>query len=441
MSPAPISDRGTGVGGLHCELPAGLGDILPDHAAEFLELRRELLQTMARWGYRPVVPPLLEYAEVFSRAAADPGTELAAYKLVDRDTGHVLALRPDFTPQLARLVATRFRDASLPLRLCYEGSVLRHVPARTGRSRELHQVGAELLGVCDPEADAEAIALAVDCLHRAGLREFKVDVGQVEFFRGVLQGTALTADQTDTVTSAVARKDVSELATVLELLPLSDSKKRLLAELPLLAGGPEVLDRALAMVESDHSRAALDGLTQVVRYAEAHHLADHLTIDLGEIRGIDYHTGVIFEAFVHHLGVPLCRGGRYDRLLGCYGVDLPATGFSLDLVALTEALHLQHGAGPTAPRGVFLVNFAPNRTPAVALAHSLRDAGVRAARDCIRRPLEQSAAHAREQGFRWVAVLTEQGTAAPLRLLDLTTGGEHPVAHDQLVATLTAEES
>ena len=376
MSQAPTSDPGTGTGGLHCELPAGLGDILPDHAAEFLELRRELLQTMARWGYRPVVPPLLEYAEAFSRAAADPGAELAAYKLVDRDTGHVLALRPDFTPQLARLVATRFRDASLPLRLCYEGSVLRHVPARKGRSRELHQVGAELLGVCDPEADAEAIALAVGCLRGAGLREFKVDVGQVEFFRGVLQGTALTTEQADTVTSAVARKDVSELAVVLERLPLSDSKKRLLAELPLLAGGPEVLDRALALVENEHSRAALDGLAQVVHYAEAHHLADHLTIDLGEIRGIDYHTGVVFEAFVHQLGVPLCRGGRYDHLLGRYGTDLPATGFSLDLVALTEALHLQHGPGPTAPLGVFLVNFAPDRTPAVALAHGLRGAGL-----------------------------------------------------------------
>ena len=124
--------------------------------------------------------------------------------------------------------------------------------------------------------------------------------------------------------------------------------------------------------------------------------------------------------------------------VSCYYLPIGTDRFDN---ALTEALHLQHGTGPTAPRGVFLVNFAPDRTPAVALAHSLRDAGVRAARDCIRRPLEQSAAHAREQGFRWVAVLTEQGTAAPLRLLDLTTGGEHPVAHDQLVATLTAEES
>jgi len=439
VSPLSISKAGAG-GGLHRELPTGLGDILPDHAAEFLELRRTLLQTLARWGYRPVVPPLLEYAEVFSRTAADPDTDLAAYRLVDRDTGHVLVLRPDFTPQLARLVATRFGDASLPLRLCYDGSVLRHVPPRQGRSRELHQVGAELLGVCDPEADAEAIALAVGCLRGAGLREFKVDVGQVEFFRGVLEGTGLTGEQTERLTRAVARKDLSELALLLNRLPLPDAKKHLLAELPLLAGGPEVLDRALALAENDHSRVALEGLAEVIRYAQAHDLADHLTIDLGELRGIDYHTGVIFEAFVHHLGVPLCRGGRYDGLLGKYGADLPATGFSLDLVALTEALHLQQGTIQPPPRGVFLVNFAADRAPAVALAHRLRGAGLRTARDYVSRPLEDSAAHAREQGFRWLVILTEQGSAAPLRLLDLATAAERRVALDQMVTTLTAEE-
>jgi ATP phosphoribosyltransferase regulatory subunit len=431
--------RGTR-GGLHRELPAGLGDLLPEAAGRFFALRRKLLIAMGRWGYRPAVPPLLEYAEVFSRALADPDDEVALYKLVDRATGHVLALRPDFTPQIARMAASRFARASLPLRLCYEGPVVRHVAAQKGRSRELHQVGAELLGVVDPEADAEAIALVTALLGEAGVEGFKVDVGQVEFFRGVLAGCALDPAQVEAVTSCVARKDVSELELLLEGLPLSDPKKRLLAELPLLAGGPEVLDRAAALVESDHSRAALENLARVVSYVEMHGLSRHLTVDLGELRGIDYHTGVIFEAFVHPLGTPLCRGGRYDRLLGLYGLDLPATGFSFDLLAVTEALRLQGEAQPHRPEGVFIINFRASRSDALALARELRSRSVRAARDLIRRPLEASLAHAREQGFRWAAVLGAEGCPeSAVLLVELETGKRRSATPEELLRH-TAEE-
>ncbi|GAB4276331.1 MAG: ATP phosphoribosyltransferase regulatory subunit [Deferrisomatales bacterium] len=421
--------------GRHRELPAGLGDILPGAASRLFALRRRLLAVMGRWGYRPVVPPLMEFGEVFTRALADPAQEVALCKLVDRTTGHVLAIRPDFTPQVARIVATRFREATAPLRLCYEGSVLRHVPARKGRSREQHQVGAELIGVVDPEADAEAIAVAIACLREAGLTEFKVDVGQVEFFRGVLQGVDLPDREVDALTRAVARKDLSELGRRLEGVRLSDSKKRLLAELPLLAGGVEVIERASELVESDHSRAALDNLSRVVGFVEIHGLTEHLTVDLGELRGIDYHTGVIFEAFVPHMGIPLCRGGRYDALVGRYGTARPATGFSLDLVALLEALTLQEGgsAGRGAD-GVFIVNFRADRVPALDLARRLRAAGVPASRDLIRRPLADSLTHARQQGFRWAAVLGAPGKAEDqVVLVDLNEGTESLLTTDRVL--------
>jgi ATP phosphoribosyltransferase regulatory subunit len=441
--PARESDRRggrTGRSGLHRELPAGLGDLLPEAAGQFFALRRALLLAMGRWGYRPTVPPLLEYAEVFSQALADPADEVAFYKLVDRTTGHVLAIRPDFTPQIARMAASRFARASLPLRLCYEGPVVRHVPAQKGRSRELHQVGAELLGVVDPEADAEAIALVAACLSEAGVRGFKVDVGQVEFFRGILLGCDLDGGQADALVSCVARKDLSELGVLLEGLPVPDAKKRLLAELPLLAGGVEVLDQASALVESDHSRSALENLARVVAYVEMHGLSHHLTVDLGELRGIDYHTGVIFEAFVHPVGTALCRGGRYDRLLGLYGLDLPATGFSLDLLAVTEALRLQEDTPAVRPAGVFIVNFRSTRVEALGLARQLRARSVRAARDLIRRPLDQSLAHAREQGFRWAAVLGGEGCPeGSTVLVDLGTEDRRVLALDELLRQ-TAEE-
>ncbi len=429
-----------GPSGRHRELPSGVADRLPEEAARFVQARRTILDTLALWAYRPVVPPLLEYGEALARALSDPADDAASYKIVDRSSGHVLAIRPDITPQIARMAATRFRDETLPLRLCYEGPVLRHVPAGRGRSRELHQVGAELLGVRDPEADAEAIALCVACLEAAGVARFKVDLGQVEFFRGVVADLDLPPADLDRLRSAVARKDASDLERLLGRLPVPDAKKRLLAELPLLAGGIEVLDRADALVESDHSRRALENLARVVSFVDVHGLTDALTLDLGEIRGIDYHTGVIFEAFVPHLGTPLCRGGRYDGLVGRYGHDLAATGFSLDLSAVLEAL-LRHGPAHAPAGGVFIVNFAADRAGALALARALRAAGVRAARDLIRRPLEDSLGHARRQGFRWAAVLGEPETAAAeVRLVCLDTGREETLPAERAAARVADEE-
>ncbi|GAB4252900.1 MULTISPECIES: ATP phosphoribosyltransferase regulatory subunit [Deferrisoma] len=417
----------------HRELPPGLADRLPDEAARLHAVREACLAELARWGYRLVGTPLLEHADTFEPALPEPGDETFLYRFVDRTTGHVLAIRADFTPQVARIAGTRFPEATLPLRLCYEGSVVRHVPERRGMSREIPQVGAELLGVQDPEADAEGIALVVACLEAAGIEGFKVDLGQVEFFRGVVEGLDLAPDELAALRDAVARKDLSDLEKILEALSIPDRRKEILAELPLLAGGTEVLDRAANLVDSEHSVQAMENLARVVEFVGVHGLSDRLTLDLGEIRGIDYHTGVIYEAFVPHLAVPLCRGGRYDRLCSAYGRDLPATGFSLDLSAILSAL-----AAPTpGPEGVFLINFEPDRRRALLLARRLRRQGTRAARDLIRRPLDDSLAHARSQGFRW-AVVVDPAVAPRVRWVDLMSGEADVLTEDEAVARARA---
>jgi ATP phosphoribosyltransferase regulatory subunit len=339
---------------------------------------------------------------------------------------------------VARIAAARAGDALLPLRFSYEGPVLRHVPAQRGRSRQIEQLGAELLGTLRPEADAEVIAVVVACLKEAGLQEFKVDVGQVEFFKGVLRGVELEAEDAARLKDCVGRKDLSELEHLLEDLPLSDAKKRLLAELPLLAGGIETIDRAAALVESDHSGRALENLAEVVRLLTRFGVADCITVDLGELRGVDYHTGVIFEAFVHHIGSPLCKGGRYDRLIAAYGADLPATGFSLDLLALMEALRV-HGVISPEPGGVLLADRGQADT--VALGQRIRARGVRAAVDVEDRPLGQSVAYGREQGFAWVVALnTSQAGPGQALLVHLASGAEEVLPLDRIERRVAAGE-
>ncbi|TAL16617.1 ATP phosphoribosyltransferase regulatory subunit [bacterium] len=415
-------------GGLHRELPAGVADILPATAERLISLRRSLLDTMALWGYRPVHPPVMEHAEVFSRALTSGAEELSFYRFVDPSTGRALSFRTDFTPQLARIAATRFPEAGLPLRLFYDGPVLRHVPGQRGMKRELHQVGAELMGLSDPEADAECIALLIDCLIASGLRDFRIDVGQVEFFKGIFKDVEINEEELEKITRATARKDISELAKILRESSLPEQKKALLAELPLLAGGVEVLERAGKIVESGHSREALENLGKVLDFVRAYGLIDHITVDLGEIRGIDYYTGVIFEAFVRHVGTPLCRGGRYDRLVERYGLDLPATGLSIDLFALSEALNAA-SESENSLNGVFIINFLPKRDAALGLATALRSQNVRACRDIVKRPLEDSLALAREQLFRYAAVLGSPGLKeGEVLLIDLADGSRKTVA-------------
>jgi ATP phosphoribosyltransferase regulatory subunit len=420
------------------ELPPGFRDLLPEAAFRLYGLRERLLRVLGLWGYQPVCPPFVEYAEVFTRALEDPAGEGSLYKLVDRATGHVLGLRPDFTPQIARMAATRFGEAARPLRLCYEGQVLRHVQAQKGKAPEIRQLGAECLGVASAEADAEGIALVIACLEEAGIEGFKVDVGQVELFKGVLHGTGLSQADASALTDCVARKDVSDLGRLLERLPLPDRKKRLLSELPLLAGGVEVLRRAEALVESDHSRRALENLARVVELVELYGVSESLTIDLGELRGVDYHTGVIFEAFVPHLGGALCKGGRYDRLARAYGEDLPATGFSIDLLAALEALHVQGSqAEEDARSGVFVIGTEACRGRALGLAARLRELGFRVARELLERPLEESLACAREQGFVWAVVAQSPGNEDDQTLLvEVGSGARHSLSGAELEAFL-----
>ncbi|NTU60264.1 MAG: ATP phosphoribosyltransferase regulatory subunit, partial [Deltaproteobacteria bacterium] len=329
-----------------------------------------------------------------------------------------------------------------PLRLCYEGPVVRHVAAQKGRSRQLYQVGGEILGAPGPDADAETVALVVECIRAAGIDSFKVDVGQVEFFKGILAGVELPPDAASHLRASVARKDASDLGRLLEGLDLPDAKKRVLAELPLLAGGVEVLGRAADVVESDHSRAALDNLAAVVDRLSAQGLGECLTIDLGELRGVDYHSGIVFEAFVHHLPVALCKGGRYDRLLERYGHPLPATGFTLDLVALLEALRVQAGNDAGARRsGVFVVGLEDRETEGAGLARQLRNGGARAAQELLRRPVGESIRYAAEQGFAWVVVLgTAEAQGGEALLVNAATGESEAAPLEEISRRLAGEE-
>jgi ATP phosphoribosyltransferase regulatory subunit len=385
-------------------LPKGVKDFLPLKAAKIEYLKQTLRSVFSQWGFRPVIPPSLEYLHVLEIGLGE-GLREKTLRFDDRQSGRLVAFPPDITPQVARIVATRMREAPLPLRLCYTGKVLRHVEQQTGKDREIFQAGVELIGLESPEADAEMIAMAVESLKALGAREFTVDIGQVEFFRGVMADLPLSGALARRVQEAIARKDSSELKSLLAEAPVSDRAREEILALPRLFGGREVLERAGRAVTNDRSRRALENLSRVLKTLEVYGVEEHVTFDLGELRGLDYHTGVTFQGFLTGMGRAVCFGGRYDNLTARYGYPAPATGFAFDLQSLLFALDRELDEVAAHRTDVLIFQSEADKQPAQRVARELRSRGYSAARDIISRGLEQTLEYAGRTNFRFVMII------------------------------------
>jgi len=409
------------------QLPKGVKIYLPDEAAAKRSVEQRLLSVFTRWGYREVVTPTYEFADILS-VGTDETLQGEMFKLVDRDTGRMLALRADITPQIARIVATRLRDEPKPLRLAYVANVFRYEEPQVGRYREFYQAGVELVGLEKPEADAEMIAMTVEGLQALGLDRFQINVGQAEFFRGVLEELKIDREQGRQLQEALSRKDASTLERLVKDLAPPASTAELLVALPDLFGREEVLERGARLVKNPRSERALANLAEVHRLLRAYGLADAVILDLGEVRGFDYYSGVHFEGYVSGLGASLCGGGRYDHMLGRFGYDCPATGFAFEVGRALLAMEAQGVAVPQAGPDFFIIDFTPEKTVALSLSRRLRDLGAAVARDIITRGLPESLAYARGQRARWALVIGGPKTAAEEVLaIELATGAEQKI--------------
>jgi ATP phosphoribosyltransferase regulatory subunit len=359
-------------------LPVGVRDFMPRAAARRRALAEALLAEFERWGYDRIITPAFEYADVLARGLGDDA-RAAAIRFVEPATGEVVALRPDITPQVARVVATRLSDVGGPIRLCYEGAVLRLAPGARGQ-RELIQAGVELIDAPSPQGDAEVIALAAAALGGAGIRDVVIDLGHVAVARAAL--AEVDPARRGEVSALLAKKDEGALAELAGALALPRKARELLAALPSLWGDPgDVLARARRLPLDAAARAGLDDLEHVLELADAEGAGARFTVDLGEVRGMTYYTGLRFAGFVEGVGDAVLRGGRYDDLVARYGRAARATGFAIDVEAVAQAEKARGVAPPDAAPGVLVVTPAGREARAYALARALRGRGLRAAVD------------------------------------------------------------
>ena len=356
--------------GLPIRLPSGVRDFLPRAAARRRSLAERVMDVFERWGYARIITPMFECADVLERGLGHDA-RAAAIRFVEPGTGEVVALRPDITPQIARVVATRLADIEGPIRLCYEGAVTRLAGERG--QREILQAGIELVDAPEPTGDAEVLAVAAAALAAAQLPDTRLDVGHVAPARHVLDASGDPASR-QRLTAALLRKDRAAVRVAARALPPAVAP---LAEALVGLWGPAraTLDRALALAWPADVMAALRGLGAVLdAFTElADQPAPALTIDLGELRGFDYYTGVRFAGYATGAPDAVLRGGRYDELIGRYGRAARATGFAIDLEAVAEAQQTVGLPEPRSPDGVCVYGAG---SPAAARA--LRARGIRA---------------------------------------------------------------
>ncbi|TXI47505.1 ATP phosphoribosyltransferase regulatory subunit [Methylophilus sp.] len=314
-------------------LPEYIEDVLPAEAARLESYRRQLLDLFRVHGYQYVMPPMMEYVESLLTGTGHD-LDIATFKVVDQLTGRLMGLRADTTPQAARIDAHMLNHQGVS-RLCYAGTVLRTKPDGLARTREPLQLGAELYGHAGIESDIEVQRLMVKALQLLGMPTLFVDLSHATIFASLSHMAQLGVQQEQALQAALQAKDITLVEQLVANLP---EKSRLaFASLTQLNGGIEVLDQARDILpESEDITQALRELETVAQTLTTDDVT--VTIDLSELRGYHYHSGMVFAAYAKGYAGPIALGGRYDEVGAAFGRARPATGFSLDLRGALQAL-------------------------------------------------------------------------------------------------------
>jgi ATP phosphoribosyltransferase regulatory subunit len=305
-------------------LPENIADVLPSEARKLEELRRRVLDRFRCYGYELVMPPMLEYLESLLTGSGSD-LDLRTFKLVDQLSGRSMGLRADITPQVSRIDAHLLNRRGVT-RLCYAGSVLQTRPRGMHATREPYQIGAEIYGHAGLEADVEIQQLLLDTLALIGLRDVRLDLCHAGVLAALLAEVPDAAAREYPLFAALAGKDVSVLRELTADLP--EAARRALLALPTLYGDVSVIDRARAVLPA---RPAVSRALDELQFLASQVSGVDVTIDLADLRGYQYHSGVMFAAYVDDVPNAIARGGRYDHIGELYGRARAATGFSLDL--------------------------------------------------------------------------------------------------------------
>ena len=354
--------------------PEGVRDIYNDECEKKLILQDDLLKVQKQYGYHPIQTPTFEFFDTFGREiGTTPSKDL--YKFFDRE-GNTLVLRPDITPSIARCAAMYFSEDNMPIRLCYMGNTFLNNSSYQGRLKESTQLGAELLGDSTVDADAEIIAMVIDCLKKAGLKEFQLSVGHAEFFRGLTDAAGLNEEQEEELHDLISNKNYFGVTEFAETLNLNDNLKALFGMLGNLYTGADELQTAKKYAAAyPRILTAIERLEELHQVLKIYGIDKYVSVELGIVSNYQYYTGIIFAGYTFGSGEPIVKGGRYDELLTYFGKESASIGFAIVIDQLMAALSRQKIEIPVQYQNELIIYDAKMRSEAIKKAMELRADG------------------------------------------------------------------
>ncbi|QRN85454.1 ATP phosphoribosyltransferase regulatory subunit [Clostridia bacterium] len=376
-------------------IPPGMKDVLPGEARKRRRLINELMDNFTSYGYEEVGTSSLEYYDVVERDGMDSSE---VFKLIDRE-GQILALRPDVTTPIARMVASRLRDRRLPFRLSYTGSTFRYEAVQVGRQREFTQVGVELIGSDDLMADLEILLLAMESVEKTGIKEFKIGIGEINITQGFLREMLPDEDLVVEARVLVIQKNFVGLEALLKK-HADPQKARVFMQLVRKNGGEEILDEIKGYSDGIEYQAAIAGLKELAKVVREYGYGDKFFFDFSILRSFSYYTGIVFEGYAEGIGHPICGGGRYDGLLGMFGFEAPAVGFAMGVERVMIA---REEVEEKDKKDVLILG--DDYAQIVKKARELRDEGMRVEIDLTSADLAEAAAYMEEKGIERLFVM------------------------------------
>ncbi len=319
--------------------PEGVRDCYNGECARRQEIEQRIRAVFKRFGYFDIQTPTFEFFDIFSKERGSVASR-EMYKFFDRE-GNTLVLRPDMTPPIARCAAKYYKDETCPIRLSYIANTFINNSSYQGRLKERAQAGAECIGDDTSDADAELIAMVIECLQACGLTEFKVDIGQVNFFKGLVEEAGFDEETVDELRDRIERKTFFGVESLIMSRELPAHLRDAFLQLPQLFGGIEIVQTARSMTDNVTAQTALTRLENLYQILQYYGLEQYVSFDLGLLGTYRYYTGIVFRAFTYGTGEAIGSGGRYDHLMRQFGKDAHSVGFGLMIDQIMAALSRQ----------------------------------------------------------------------------------------------------
>ena len=411
-------------------IPEGLNDLLPEEVFKRRLLENKISQVFNKWGYQEIITPTFEFYEILAKGAGST-MKKEMIKFFDRE-GNIIALRPEMTTPIARVTSTKLKGEPKPLRFYYISNVFRYDDLKTGNRKEFNQAGVELIGVNSKEADAEVIALAVECLKNSGLKKFFIDISHINFFNGIMQSIKVKKERQE-IKEAILNKDFVLLEKMLSFSDIKDKEKEFILKMPTLRGKEKVLEETEKMINNKLSLFALKEIKKVYNLLKNYGLEEYILIDLGIIRDFDYYTGIIFEGYTDYLGFPVCGGGRYDNLCLKFGENLPSTGFAIGLERLAIILEKENIDSLKLERpDKYLVYYQNDKTyfkKALVVAENLRKKGLIVELEIGKREFAEVLNYARSKGVKYI-VIVDVNQLSKIKRVEVVSGKEEIINYE-----------